>query len=377
MLPSGGGARLAAQNLKLLAGRYSITVHGVEGGLRLPAPEWVETREHPFPGGRRLTGLRRLCAPWLLQGRLRGFRKVCREAASEMNFRGGAALVHNSMVIAAPPVLDYLEIPSLYFCYEYPRHLYEKGRVNRTGSRLGDLLLAPLERAERREDRFSVGRAGRVATFSPYMAGRLSEIYRITADTVYPGVDSSFFTPEPRWSSGKHLLSVGALWPFKGHDSAIGAAALLPPGSRPPLVIAADREFPGYGRRLTRLAASLGVDLAIRRNVSDTELLSLYRNALAVLCFQKNEPYGLVPLEAMACGRPVIARNSGGLADNVFHRQNGLLVDGSEARAAEAITLLVSDRELAESLGARGRDFVISHRTPSDCAARLADLLAF
>ncbi|MDP1007632.1 hypothetical protein, partial [Klebsiella pneumoniae] len=84
------------------------------------------------------------------------------------------------------------------------------------------------------------GRAQRVAAFSPYMAGRISDIYGITADTVYPGVDSTFFTPEPGWSSGKHLLSGGALWPFKGHDLAVRAAALRPSGTRPPLVIAAD-----------------------------------------------------------------------------------------------------------------------------------------
>ncbi len=377
MLPSGGGAGLAARNLQLLAGRFSITVHGVEGGLRLPAPPGVVTREYPFPEGRRLAGFRRLFAPWVLQGRLRAFREVCRSAAREMNSGGGRVLVHNSMVIAAPPVLDYLEGPSLYFCYEYPRHLYEKEGVNRTGSRLGDLLLAPLERAERREDLYSAGRADRVATFSPYMAGRILEIYGIRAAMLFPGVDFSFFAPEPGWSAGEHLLSVGALWPFKGHDLALRAVALLPRATRPPVVIAADREFPGHGRRLARLAASLGVDLTIRMNVSDEELLALYRNALAVLCFQKNEPYGLVPLEAMACGRPVIARNSGGLADNVVHGENGLLVeDGSEVSAAEAVARIVSDRELAKALGARGRDFVTAHRTPSEYAGRLADLLA-
>lgn len=375
MLPTGGGARLAAQNIEHLSGRHSITIHGVEGAVTLPVPGNVRVHVHPFPRGKPLRGAARFFAPWLLQVRLRAFREVCRGVAAAMNAGCGGALVHNSMVIAAPPVLDYLSVPSLYFCYEYPRHLYEKGCINRTGSRLGDLLLAPLERAERREDAASMKRADRVATFSPYMQGRLMDIYAVRAGTVFPGVDSRFFCPGSPGRSRGHLLSVGALWPFKGHDSAILATARLPQRSRPRLVIAADREFPGYGAALLRQASRQGVDLSIHRAVSDTDLRELYRGAAAVLCFQRNEPYGLVPLEAMACGRPVIARNSGGFADNLVHGVNGLLVDEPIPEASEVLGVLLSDRGMAQRLGSAGRDFVTEHRTPELSARRLEALL--
>lgn len=377
MLPSGGGARLAAQNIEFLSEKHPVKVHGVQGAVRLPVPGNVTARVHPFPRGRPLRGAARLFAPWLLLGRLRAFRGVCRGVAESINAGGSVALVHNSMVIAAPPVLDYLAVPSLYFCYEYPRHLYEKGCINRTGSRLGDLLLIPLERAERREDAASMKMADRVATFSPYMKGRLLEIYGVSSETVFPGVDGRFFCPGAVPSSEGHLLSVGALWPFKGHDSAILAVARLPESSRPRLVIPADREFPGYGASLEKLAVRMGVDLSIHRAVSDTDLRELYRGAAAVLCFQRNEPYGLVPLEAMACGTPVIARNSGGLVDNVVNEVNGLLVGDSVTEAAIALEGLLSNRELARRLGSAGREFVLEHRTPALSAERLAALLPF
>lgn len=375
MLPSGGGARLASQNISLLSGRFSWFLHSVEGCVDLPVPEGVSTRRHPFPSGRRLSGVSRLFAPWLLVRRLQAFGELCAGIASDMNREGRVALVHNSMVIAAPPVLDHLSVPSVYFCYEYPRHLYEKGCVSRTGSQFGDLLLHPLERRERSRDRASVAAAGRVATFSPYMRDRLRAVYGIEAAMVYPGVDSTYFTPGGAGAGGGHLLSVGALWPFKGHDTAVHAVSLLPERNRPPLVIAADREFPGYGEKLKRFAAGKGVVMKISRAVSDDALLGLYRSALAVLCFQRNEPYGLVPLEAMACGRPVVARKSGGLADNISNRETGLMFVDSVAEARDLIRDVLTDKALSKSLGDAGREFVAAQRTPDSCAERLAELI--
>lgn len=374
MLPSGGGARLASQNLNLLHDRFNWFMHDVEGAFELPLPPGIPVRRHPFPAGRRLTGVSRLFAPWLLVRRLLSFADLCRGIAREMSLEGRAALVHNSMVIAAPPVLDHLSVPSVYFCYEYPRHLYEKDCISRTGSRLGDLLLLHLEKEEKRRDRASMAAAGRVATFSPYMRDRVRSVYGIESAMMFPGVDSSYFTPGAA-AVGGHLLSVGALWPFKGHDTAIQAVSLLPAGIRPSLTIASDREFPGYGARLQRLAAEKGVDLRIQRAVSDDSLRELYRGAQAVLCFQRSEPYGLVPLEAMACGRPVVARNSGGLPDNIRNRETGLLFNESVHEAADLLRELLADAALSKRLGEAGRAFVTVERTPESCADRLADLI--
>ena len=376
MLPSGGGARLASQSISILQERFVWHLHSVEGAVEFPNLPGVSVRRHGFPQGKRFSGVSRLFAPWLLVNRLQSFGELCALIASEMNTEGRVALVHNSMIIAAPPVLDHLSIPSVYFCYEYPRHLYEEPRIRRTGSLLGDRLLLPLERRERQRDRVSVAAAGKVATFSPYMRNRLRKIYGVEAEMVYPGVDSAQFSRGDSKVHGRHLLSVGALWPFKGHDAAVRAVSLLPGSIRPPLMIAADREFPGYGKKLQRLASRSGVDLRIERAISDQSLLGLYQNAIAVLCFQYNEPYGLVPLEAMACGKPVVARNSGGFADNIRNRETGLLFQDSVSEARDLILEVISDERMSKELGDAGRDFVVSSRTPESCAERLALLIS-
>lgn len=376
MLPSGGGARLALQNISILQHRFSWHLHSVEGAVEFHNLSSVAVIRHSFPQGKRLSGVSRLFAPWLLLNRLRSFGELCAQIASEMNREGRVALVHNSMIIAAPPVLDHLSIPSVYFCYEYPRHLYEKSRIRRTGSFLGDQLLLPLERKERQKDRKSVASAGKVATFSPYMRNRLRKVYGVEAEMVFPGVDSAYFSPGDLKIQGCHLLSVGALWPFKGHDAAIRSVSLLPESIRPPLVIVADREFPGYGEKLKRFAVRSKVNLRIERAISDESLLGLYRSAKAVLCFQHDEPYGLVPLEAMACGKPVIARNSGGFADNIRDRETGLLFLDSVSEARDLIYKVISDKGASKEMGDAGRDFVVSSRTPESCAERLACLLS-
>jgi glycosyltransferase involved in cell wall biosynthesis len=279
-----------------------------------------------------------------------------------------AALVHNSMYVAAPPVLCSLGIPSLYYCYEYPRHIYEPGLIRRTGSVLAESLLAPLAAMEKKIDMRSALAAGSIACLSSYMAGRIREIYGRDADVIRPGIDARFFCPSTRGGGGGYALSVGALWPFKGHEFVLRAASLA--GVRDVLIVA-DREFPGYRGRLRRLSASLGVRMLILRNLSDPELRQVYRDAAVVVCGQACEPYGLVPLEAAACGRPVVAVDEGGLPENVLSGETGFVVSRDPAAAAERIAGLVSRKRDADSMGLAGRTFVLARRRMEDAADAL------
>jgi len=378
MLPSGGGCRAVSQFLGGLAGRFEVTVHLPEGAHGECLPESTDRILYPFPASRRLSGLRRLAAPVSLLSRLRQFDGLCRRIAGEINTSADLALVHNSMVVAAPPILQYLEVPSAYFCFEYPRHVYEPRLVLRTGSRLSEVLLAPLASRERRTDRASVGAADMVITLSSYMRDRIRSIYGVDPEVVRPGVDGCFYSPgEPAGAvpGGDYVLSVGALWPFKGHDLAVKAVGMVPEESRPGLVVVADREYPGYGAVLGEAASGCGTDLDIRTCIGDGDLRDLYRGARAVLCCAHAEPYGMVPLEAMACGCPVVAVGEGGFTDNVVDGKTGIVVPRDGAAFAGAVTALMTDDGLRARLSEGGRNFVLGSRTPSAAADGLASLL--
>ena len=374
-LPSGGGIRVASEMLGAMARYYRWSVHCPRGspdpGLGLPGG----LVEYPFPQSERISGMRRLAAPLSLIRRLLAFRRVCREAAGRMSESSRRALVHNSMVVAAPPVLEYLSIPSLYYCFEYPRHIYEPGLIRRTANPAARALLLPLRLLEKRIDRSAALSASGVATLSRYMAGRLREIYGLEAAVVRPGVDAGRLTPGDG-SAGDYVLSVGALWPFKGHELAMEAVARLPRRIRPPLRIVADRELPGYSGRLRREAARLGVDLRVHLGIPEEDLLEAYRRARAVLCCQAREPYGLVPLEAMACARPVVAVAEGGFSDNVDHGRTGLLAQRRPEDVARHLESVLADPALARRLGDAGRSFVLEDRTVEGGAERLSSLLA-
>jgi glycosyltransferase involved in cell wall biosynthesis len=374
-LPCGGGINVARALISELQNYFIITVHFPEGSYVPDFPESVLLKEWPFKKGRRLSGMRKISAPFTLPARLKSFDSLCRKMSEEINLNADIALVHNSMYIAAPPILNYLKIPSAYFCYEFPRHLYEPELVKRTRGILSGLLLSPLRTLERNMDKAAILSSDTVITFSEWMRFRIGEIYGLECSIVRPGVDTEFFHPCSDSTLEHSVLSIGALWPFKGHEMAVETLSRMSAGNRPNLVVISDREFRGYGRHLEETAAEKGVKLTLRRKISKYDLRVLYRTSQAVLCCQHNEPYGLVPLEAMACGTPVIAVREGGFMDNIENGETGILVERDPAEMAGALDKILSDEVLRDRLARKGREFVCMERSESGAGRRLADIL--
>jgi glycosyltransferase involved in cell wall biosynthesis len=177
------------------------------------------------------------------------------------------------------------------------------------------------------------------------------------------GVDVSLFSPggpaEPVPSGRRRLVVVSRLVERKGIGNVIAAlpavpeAELVVAGGPPGSELAGDAE----ARRLLALAATLGVGdrVQLRGQVERTLLPALLRSADAVVCVPWYEPFGIVPLEAMACGVPVVASAVGGLVDTVVEDVTGVLVPPRRPDLlGSSLRRLLDDPARGRRLGAAG-----------------------
>jgi D-inositol-3-phosphate glycosyltransferase len=198
-------------------------------------------------------------------------------------------------------------------------------------------------------------------------AGLLDSLYGADPDRIEvlpPGVDHRVFTPgdqaEARARLGhpgrRVLLFVGRIQPLKGLDLAVQALAEIDDAVLWAVGGPSGADGPAELERVQKLAGDLGVAdrLLILPPRPHHELADYYRAADVCLVPSLTESFGLVALEAAACGTPVVAASVGGLRSIVVDGETGFLVEGRDPLEwATAVALLLDDRELAASMGAR------------------------
>jgi glycosyltransferase involved in cell wall biosynthesis len=245
--------------------------------------------------------------------------------------------------LAAPNAVHicYCLTPMRYAWDQFDAY-FGPARLGRPASAVMRIVMTRLARWDQR----TAVRANRYVAISHYVAGRIRRYYNREATVVYPPVDTEFFHPDsavgvPSAAAalgtpvpGRHALVVSALVPYKRLDLAIDACRI----AGVPLKIVGD----GPDRaRLERRAHAEGnaghdeVEFLGRR--SNDEVRELYRRA-AVVILPGEEDFGIVPLEAQACGRPVVAYARGGALETVVSEETGLLVEeAAPAAFADAI----------------------------------------
>ncbi|MDD4652639.1 MAG: glycosyltransferase family 4 protein [Methanothrix sp.] len=273
----------------------------------------------------------------------------------------------------SPFILKYLSLPHVYYCQQ-PRRSNE-AILKILGERIET---NSFERAWTRYcvprldaiDKENASHARMILSNSCFSSEAILRAYGKNSFVSYLGVDRELFKPL-KLEKEQYVLSVGSIVAEKGFDFIIRALGLVDRTIRPRLIIVGNTVKPAYRDYLVRLAAEKGVNLETKVLIDDSELVSLYNKAKLCVYAPFLEPFGLVPVEAMACGTPVVAVREGGVRESVVHKESGLLTNRDEKEFAGAITELLLNNEMYQYMSGRAVDIVSGFWTCEKAAQRL------
>ena len=307
----------------------------------------------------------------------------CRECATEINVGGFDVLLGNAcMYLAVAPISRYTALPKAIYLQEPYRVFYEAlpklpWVAIAPGSRwspgylfayLQDLIRVQGLRVQMREEQVNAGAYHKILVNSYFSRESILRAYGLDASVCYMGIDTSFFN-ERNLERENFVVGVGSITPTKNIRFVLEALSLLPE-PRPTLVWAANMTSVDYQRELQIYAASVNVRFEPRIDLSE-ELVDLLNRATAMVYAPRLEPFGFAPLEANACGLPVIAVAEGGIRETVSHGVNGLLVDDGPQEMATAIQSLLENKSYARELGRTGAEIVRKKWTLEQATDRL------
>lgn len=241
----------------------------------------------------------------------------------------GYDLVISSESGPAKGVIPPPDAPHLCYCHSPMRYLWDQYPLHR--DQAGWLTRRLMSRAAHRLRQWDVTSAARVDRFtanSRFVARRIDSYWRRAADVVPPPVAVDQFRPAPKAELGDYYLWVGELAAYKRPDLAVEAFRQL---DRPLVVIG------GPDSALPRLRARAGAKTTFLGKTSFDDLRAHMARCRALI-FPGEEDFGIVPVETMAAGRPVIAYGRGGVLDTVVEGETGVFFhDQTVAALVEAV----------------------------------------
>lgn len=221
----------------------------------------------------------------------------------------------------ATQVVHATSAPVVAYVHSPARWVWDpQMRQGEAGGTLGQLGLAGFAAAFRRYDREAAAGVHTLVANSSEVADRIHRWWGRDAQVVHPPVDIEYYTPATSPEREDFFLLAGRMVPYKRPDLAVRAAAR----AGVPLVVAGD------GRSRAQVEALAGPHTRFVGRVSDDDLRDLYRRCRALL-MPGVEDFGIVPVEAQACGAPVVAIGEGGAKDSVLPGVTGHLVPPSDS----------------------------------------------
>jgi glycosyltransferase involved in cell wall biosynthesis len=249
-------------------------------------------------------------------------------------------VVHPDFYTQAPFLLKYLQTKSIYYCHEWLRIAYEKELRFTEDVTIVKNIYEKISREWRKHiDKENAQKATYIVTNSKYTQEHVKKAYKKDTFVCYPGVDTRVFTPQ-EIEKKYDLFFVGAKDKINGY---IFLQKILNTFSTPLTVFYLQDDNNPF--------------------LSDRELVKVYNQSKIALCLSYNEPFGIVPLEAMSCQVPVLAVDEGGYKETIDTSKTGYLLPRDVDIFCKKISELLKHTDKAELLGRTGREYVVKKFT--------------
>ncbi len=382
-LPSGGGKRSLHDHVRGLVSRG----HTVESWCPstadltyLPLDEIIIEHRVPLEWKTRSsqTFLHRLQNRYYtIVDKIAALDEHCQLCANEIN-QGDFDLlfVNPCTFLRTSAILQYVKIPKVLYLQEPYRLLYEAmprlpwlafpesdkpwwQSRSYIRSFVENMIDVQGLRVQAREELKYAESADLILVNSLFSRESVQRAYGLESKVCYLGIDTARFTtldlPRERM-----VVGLGAIYSGKGLKRAVRAIGTIDGTHRPSLVWIGNFADTNYLQEIQQLADTLGVDFVPKVRIDDKEIVVLLNQASVMIYTPILEPFGFAPLEANACGTPVVAIAEGGVRETVRHGINGFVIDGDDPiEIGRAISRLLDDETLRDKLGKSAREHVV------------------
>lgn len=267
-------------------------------------------------------------------------KKMHKQIAKDINKRKyDIALIHTDTLTQAPFVLRSLTTKNVYFCLEPLRMVHEYSL--RTPENLGFLnrFYEFLNKSIRKKiDATNALAANHVTAISLFAREYMILAYDLYPKISYLGVDTNVFKPMSIRKKNQ-VLFIGQKLSLNGYDYAVQAINLIPKKIRPELKV-------------------ITLPKNKQERLSEEEIVMLYNESVVTLSLSTFDTFGLIPIESMACGTPVIAFNCAAYRETIINGKTGFLVDFNPQEIAEKIMSVQDNSQHAKEMGKCGRAWV-------------------
>lgn len=245
--------------------------------------------------------------------------------------KSSALLAYPSWITKSPVIMRFSKVPVIYVCHEPPREFYDNNYIrlfsikDKIVNYIG-LLIKNIDRSNIRKTKNIT-----IVANSKYSANQIEKCYGIKPEIIYPGIALKKFGKNSNLNVRKNqIICVGSINKLKNQKFIVDCVSKIESTIRPTLVLVGNGGDSKYLDEIKKIATESNVKVTIYLNISDKKLVSLYKESKIFAYAPIHEPFGLVILEAMACGLPLVTVNNGGFSE-ILTKDNGSIICNFQA----------------------------------------------